>query len=171
MNLPPQTPFAAIAPTQTGWQVELAGGKMPVDWESEARQLCGQTGGDASIQTDPTIGSIRIAITQNGQITALFFAAPTPVVVSRTAIIDMIGTDTPPLTALAGRSPSDRPDVGATVCACFNVGRNTLLAAVANGAHSVAALGEATCAGTNCGSCKPELTALLALAQLPMAAE
>ena len=89
----------------------------------------------------------------------------------RTAIINMIGNDTPPLAALAGRSPSDRPDAGATVCACFNVGRNTLLAAVANGAHSVAALGEATCAGTNCGSCKPELTTLLTQAQLPMAAE
>jgi assimilatory nitrate reductase catalytic subunit len=167
----PQTPYAAIARTQTGWQVELAGSKMPVDWETEARLLCGQTGGDASIQTDPTIGSIRIAITQNGQITALFFAAPTSVVVSRTAIIDLIGTDTSALAALAGRSPSDQPDAGATVCACFNVGRNTLLAAVEKGAHSVAALGDATCAGTNCGSCKPELTALLAQKHLPMAAE
>ena len=167
----PQTPYAAIACTPTGWQVELAGAKTPDDWEVEARQLCGQTAGDASIQTDPTTGSTRIAITKSGHITALFFASPDPVVVSRTAIIDMIGTDTPPLAALAGRSPSDRPDAGATVCACFNVGRNTLLAAVANGAHSVAALGEATCAGTNCGSCKPELTALLAQAQLPMAAE
>lgn len=167
----PQTPYAAIARTRTGWQVELAAEKMPVDWETEARNLCGQTDGDASLQTDPTIGSTRIAITRNGKITALFFAAPTPVVVSRAAIIDLIGTDTPPLAALAGRSPSDRPDVGATVCACFNVGRNTLLAAVANGAHSVAALGNATCAGTNCGSCKPELTALLAQAQLRVAAE
>ena len=124
-----------------------------------------------SIQADPTTGSHRIAITRNGQITALFFAAPNPVVVSRTAIIDMIGTDTPSLAALAGRSPSDRADAGATVCACFNVGQNTLLAAVANGSHSVAALGQATCAGTNCGSCKPELTALLAQAQIRMAAE
>lgn len=167
----PQTPYAAIARTLTGWQVELAGAKTPNDWETEARQLCGQTGGDASIQADPTTGSNRIAITQNGQITALFFAAPTPVVVSRSSIIDLIGTDTPPLAALAGRAPSNQPDAGATVCACFNVGQNTLLAAVANGAHSVAALGEATCAGTNCGSCKPELTALLAQAQIPMAAE
>ncbi|MFT5744057.1 MAG: assimilatory nitrate reductase catalytic subunit [Paracoccaceae bacterium] len=167
----PQTPYAAIARTLTGWQVELAGAKTLNDWETEARHLSGETGGDASIQADPTTGSNRIAITQNGQITALFFAAPTPVVVSRSSIIDLIGTDTPPLAALAGRAPSGQPDAGATVCACFNVGRNTLLAAVLNGAHSVAALGEATCAGTNCGSCKPELTTLLAQAQIPMAAE
>jgi assimilatory nitrate reductase catalytic subunit len=100
----PQTPYAAIARTQTGWQVEMAGGKTPVDWVTEARQLCGQSGGDVSIQADPTTGSHRIAITRNGQITALFFAAPNPVVVSRTAIIDMIGTDTPSLAALAGRT-------------------------------------------------------------------
>jgi assimilatory nitrate reductase catalytic subunit len=86
-------------------------------------------------------------------------------------MIGLIGTDTPPLVALAGRSAADQPDAGATVCACFNVGRNTLLAAAANGARSLAALGDATCAGTNCGSCKPELTALLAEASLPMAAE
>ncbi|ABG33605.1 nitrate reductase [Roseobacter denitrificans] len=167
----PQTPYAAIARTQTGWQVELASAKTPSDWETEARHLSGQAGGDASIQTDPATGNTRVAITQNGQITALLFAAPIPVVVSRTTIVDMIGTETPPLAALAGRSPSGRPDVGATICACFNVGRNTLLAAVENGAHSVAALGETTCAGTNCGACKPELTALLAQAHLPMAAE
>jgi assimilatory nitrate reductase catalytic subunit len=123
------------------------------------------------MQSDPAIGTIRIAFTQNGLITALFFASPDPVVVSRTAIVGLIGTDPPPRAALAGRSAAAPPDAGATVCASFNGGRNTLLAAAANGARSVAALGEATCAGTNCGSCKPELTALLAEASLPMAAE
>jgi assimilatory nitrate reductase catalytic subunit len=166
-----QTPYAAIARTKTGWQAELAGKQSPDDWEAYARQLSGQTGGDVSIQTDPTTGTIRIAITDEDVITALFFASPQPLVVSRSVIVAMIGTDTPPLFALAGRSPSDQPDVGATICACFNVGRNTLLAAVSNGAHSLTALGEVTCAGTNCGSCKPELAALLAQAQLPMAAE
>jgi assimilatory nitrate reductase catalytic subunit len=167
----PQTPYAAIAKTQTGWQVELAGAKTPDDWDVAARTLCGQTEGDVSVHKDPTTGSVRIAITQNGLITALFFASPNPVVVSRSAIVNMIATDTPPLIALAGRAPSDQPDAGVTVCACFNVGRNTLLAAAANGARSVAALGDVTCAGTNCGSCKPELTALLAQASFRMAAE
>jgi len=167
----PQTPYAAIARTQTGWQVELAGKQTPKDWESEVRTLSGQTSGDVSVQTDVKTGAVRVAITKNGQITALFFAAPDPVALSRATIVGLIGTDTPPLVALAGRAQADVPDAGATVCACFNVGRNTLLAAVANGASSVAALGEATCAGTNCGSCKPELATLLACAQLPVAAE
>jgi len=167
----PQTPYAAVARTNTGWQVELAGSKTPADWEAEARLLSGQSGGDVSVQSDAATGTIRIAIAQDDLITALFFVSPTPVVVSRAAIVGLIGTDTSPLAALAGRSASDQPDPGATVCACFNVGRNTLLASIANGAGSIAALGEVTCAGTNCGSCKPELAALLAEASVRMAAE
>lgn len=167
----PLTPYAAVARTQTGWQAELAGSKVPDDWEAEARRLSGHFGGDVSFQSDPATGSIRIAIVQGGLITALFFAASTPVVLSRTASIGLIGSNTSPLAALAGRSASDQPDPGATVCACFNVGRNTLLAAVTGGASTVAALGEVTCAGTNCGSCKPELAALLEQTPQRMAAE
>tara|TARA_R110002049_G_scaffold125439_2_gene281099 strand:- start:2699 stop:5269 length:2571 start_codon:yes stop_codon:yes gene_type:complete len=167
----PQTPYAAVARTKMGWQAELAGSKTPEDWEEEARRLSGQSGGDVSLQSDPAAGTIRIAIARNGLITTLLFVSPTPVVVSRTATVGLIGTETSPLAALAGRSASDQPDPGARVCACFDIGRNTLLAAAANGARSVTALGEVTCAGTNCGSCKPELAALLAEATLRMAAE
>ena len=167
----PQTPYAAIAKTQSGWQAELASRKMPNDWEKELRKLSGLTDGDIAIQADPTAGKIRMALTQAGRITGLFFVSPTPIVLSRTTIVGLIGTDIPPLVALAGQSRADQPDVGPTVCACFNVGRNTLLSAAANGARSVAALGDVTFAGTNCGSCKPELRTLLARAQLPMAAE
>ena len=144
---------------------------MPNDWEEELRKLSGLTDGDIAIQADPTAGKIRMALTQAGRITGLFFVSPTPIVLSRTTIVGLIGTDIPPLVALAGQSRADQPDVGPTVCACFNVGRNTLLSAAANGARSVAALGDVTFAGTNCGSCKPELRTLLARAQLPMAAE
>lgn len=167
----PQTPYAAVARTHTGWQVEMAGNKTPSDWESEARVLSGVTDGVAAVQSDRKTGIVRVALMQDGLIAALFFAAPDPVVVSRSAMIGLIATNTPPLAALAGRRPLDMPDAGATVCACFNVGRNTLLAAISEGAESVATLGEMTCAGTNCGSCKPELTALLAQTTLPMAAE
>ena len=167
----PQTPYAAAARTQTGWQAEMAGGCTPVDWTREVRQLAGVLDGEASVQQDAATGTVRVAIQNGGLITALFFAAPRPVVLSRQAAINCIGTDTAPLTALAGRSPADQPDPGATVCACFNVGRNTLVAAIAGGARTVSALGEVTCAGTNCGSCKPELATLIAEVSLPMAAE
>ncbi|MEM1300602.1 MAG: (2Fe-2S)-binding protein, partial [Pseudomonadota bacterium] len=63
---------------------------------------------------------------------------------------------------LAGRPGADQPDPGAIVCACFNVGANTIGQAVAErGLMTVEAIGEATGAGTNCGSCRPELAAFL----------
>jgi assimilatory nitrate reductase catalytic subunit len=138
---------------------------------AEARKLTGLEMAEASIQTDAASGATRVALVRDGVIAALLFVAPRPVVVARTAVIAAIGTDTAPLAALAGRSAANLPDPGATVCACFNVGRNTLISAIANGAGTVAALGQATCAGTNCGSCKPELQSLIAGASTRMAAE
>jgi assimilatory nitrate reductase catalytic subunit len=72
---------------------------------------------------------------------------------------------------LAGRPAGSGPDEGAILCSCFSVGVNTIQQAIAGGANSLAEIGARTCAGTNCGSCRPEITALLA-AHLPkMAAE
>ena len=49
------------------------------------------------------------------------------------------------------------------VCACLNVGMNTIRQAIIEGGLiTVDALGAALGAGTNCGSCRPELAALLA---------
>jgi NAD(P)H-nitrite reductase large subunit len=51
---------------------------------------------------------------------------------------------------------------GATVCACFGVGRRTIQDAISQGCRDPAALGRRLKAGTNCGSCLPELRRLLA---------
>ena len=49
------------------------------------------------------------------------------------------------------------------VCACFDVGVNTIVAAIARGeATSVESIGALLKAGSNCGSCRPELKGLLA---------
>ena len=167
----PHYPYHAIARTQTGWQAEFAGRKAPVDWEIAARRVTGCDSGDAAVMTDAATGQTRVAIIAEGIVTALFFASREPVVVARAHAASLIGSNVSSLAALAGRGAADRPDPGATVCACYNVGVSTLRAAIKDGAQTVGALGEATCAGTNCGSCKPELAALIAAAPLPMAAE
>jgi assimilatory nitrate reductase catalytic subunit len=63
---------------------------------------------------------------------------------------------------LSGRSADGLASAGPIVCACFGVGRNTITGAIQGGACSVAALGTSLKAGTNCGSCIPELKRLLA---------
>ena len=171
VEMEPNRPYAAIARTETGWQAEVAGMKCPTDWVSEARTVTGIAESEVAILEDPVTGLTRIALYSGKVLKALFFSALKPVQLSRRHAISLVGTETAPMTALAGRSAADQPDPGPTVCACFSVGLNTLRDAVANGANTVEALGEVTCAGTNCGSCKPELAALIAKARPAMAAE
>ena len=62
---------------------------------------------------------------------------------------------------VAGRAGADRPDAGAIVCSCFSVGANQIAAAVAGGCTSVEAIGSTLKAGTNCGSCRAEIRAII----------
>lgn len=64
---------------------------------------------------------------------------------------------------LAGRSIDGAQDPGPIVCACHGVGRNTLVTAICKkGLATTQALGDTLKAGTNCGSCLPELRSLIA---------
>jgi assimilatory nitrate reductase catalytic subunit len=58
---------------------------------------------------------------------------------------------------LAGRSPGRSESGGPVICACFGVRHAQIEAAVSRGSGSVEAVGLALRAGTNCGSCKPEI--------------
>jgi len=63
---------------------------------------------------------------------------------------------------LSGKPMNGVAGTGPVVCACFGVGRNAICDAVASGAGSVNEIGTQLKAGTNCGSCVPELKRLLA---------
>ena len=59
---------------------------------------------------------------------------------------------------LSGRPAEGIAATGPLVCACFGVGLATIRDALATGAAaSVEDIGKALRAGTNCGSCLPEL--------------
>ncbi len=63
---------------------------------------------------------------------------------------------------LSGKSADGLANAGPIVCACFGVGRNTICDTIAAGARSTADIGGKLKAGTNCGSCIPELKRLIA---------
>lgn len=60
---------------------------------------------------------------------------------------------------LSGRAETASP--GPTICACHGVGLEVIAGAITAGADSVEAVGLACKAGTNCGSCIPEIRKLL----------
>ena len=167
----PERTYSAVARTNTGWSCELAGAEKISDWESEARSVLNLDAGDVSYLFDSARGIARVAIHEGPILRGLFFAAPNSVEVSRSHVIAQINANVPPLTALSGLPTGDQPDPGRIVCACFKVGINTLREAIFQGANTTVTLGSCTAAGTNCGSCKEELQALIDENQILAAAE
>ena len=71
---------------------------------------------------------------------------------------------------LSGKAADGLADPGPVVCACFGVGLNVIRDAIVNGgATSVEAIGAALRAGTNCGSCLPELKRIVQRERAPRA--
>ncbi len=66
---------------------------------------------------------------------------------------------------LSGRSLDGVIDEGPNVCACFGVPRDRIVHAIEECASNLTALQSKLKAGTNCGSCLPELKRLLAIHQ------
>ena len=168
--LTPQAEYWARAPIPNGWRIELAGLTAPQDWVGYARQLFGLPDCTAASVIDAKRGAARVAFHADGRLIAALFAAPQPIALARDHLVSCIGgVET---MALAGQPSRDAPDPGATVCACLNIGINTIRAAIQSGrAISVAALGTALGAGTSCGSCRPELAGLIHRFAQPQAAK
>ncbi|MEQ6203963.1 molybdopterin-dependent oxidoreductase [Sulfitobacter sp. HNIBRBA2951] len=162
----PQGTYWARVRTDAGWRCELAGAEAPQDWDSFARDMLGV--GDMSAQTieDLTGGSFRAVFHGDDGVEAAIFVSRRPLPLMRDYLALL------PDDMLSGRAPVGRPDPGPVLCACFKVGVNTILQAVeAQGLTSVEQIGDALQAGTNCGSCRPELKALLHTTVVREAAE
>ena len=166
----PQAEYWARARTANGWRMELAGLQAPQDWVAYARLLFGLPDATAATVIDAKRGLARVAFHIGGQLVAALFAGPDPIAIARDHLAGRVGL--PDAMVLAGRPSADTPDPGATVCACLNVGVNTIRAAIESGhALSVEGLGAALGAGTSCGSCRPELAGLITRFRLAQAAE
>ncbi|MBD3844427.1 nitrate reductase [Bosea sp. SSUT16] len=105
-------------------------------------------------------GSYRCAVLREGRLAAALFLAPAgraPLWDTVKAVFaDPAATVESRLTLLSGRSPGGS-DPGPTVCACFGVGLNAIRAAFEAGAATAEEIGLQLRAGTNCGSCLPEI--------------
>jgi assimilatory nitrate reductase catalytic subunit len=154
--------YWAVSRTRDGWRVELAGMAPPLDWNAWIRTIVPAAGDDLLAYHDAASGQHRFALFDGARLIGAAFFAPRPIPVGRAFIAKGLGAHYPAagdrLRFLAGRPGADRPDPGATVCSCFEIGLNTIVAAVVDdGCVSVEAIGAALRAGTNCGSCRPEI--------------
>ena len=161
----PDLPYWALARCRRGWRLELAGDRPAGDPASVAATLLGTAGDGEQVYADAAGGSFRLARFAGDRLVASLHLARRPVAVSRAWLAGMLDREMPAsqdrMALLAGRPGSDRPDPGATVCACFDVGANTILQAVGRGCTTVDAIGASLGAGSNCGSCRAEIGELI----------
>jgi assimilatory nitrate reductase catalytic subunit len=113
---------------------------------------------------DSARGTYRAAIFRDGALQAALFVGPQRQESAWTYLRSKLGE---PLTAgqirsllLAGRA-SDGADCGPMVCACHGVPKGVIEGAIRGGCEDASAVGAATKAGTNCGSCLPEIRRML----------
>ncbi|MEJ7933041.1 molybdopterin-dependent oxidoreductase [Sphingobium sp. AN558] len=115
---------------------------------------------------DVTRGTRRVAIIADGKLAGILIVTRDGLLPARDWLIDQLGADDVGASVLAARGPGRQVDKGAIICVCFDIGLNSIVAAIREQRLvDVPAIGKALGAGTNCGSCRPALATILS--QLP----
>jgi assimilatory nitrate reductase catalytic subunit len=163
----------AMAVTPYGFRYELAGSEPLEAWEDWARRRfpAARRAARWLAYEDAGTGTYRYARLIDDQLDACLFIARERPVVARDWLIGLFAE--PSLRALhlrllAGEPAPGSPEGGKLVCVCCSVGERAIEAAIrGRGLDSVEAITQATSAGSNCGSCRPELALLLRRAREP----
>ena len=122
--------------------------------------------GDRVEAIDMSRGTRRVAIIKEGKLAGVLFVTRTGLLPSRDWLIGQLEAEEVGASVLAARGPGSQPDKGPTICVCFDIGLNQIVAAIRDQSLvDVPAIGKAIGAGTNCGSCRPALANILA--QIP----
>jgi assimilatory nitrate reductase catalytic subunit len=161
-----RAPF--IPPPGTWWvRVALAGGigtllatnEEPKRWRDHAAALIGR---EVAEFIDLRRGIYRAAAFRDGRLDAALFLGPADAAPAWDAVKTLFESETIPdlqrRTALSGHAADGLAETGPVICACFGVGLAAIRDAITSRtATNVEAIGKALRAGTNCGSCLPEL--------------
>jgi len=147
------------------YRYEIACTVRPVDLEVWTDSILGLEG--EKIQYHDDSGDrYRSARIVDGCLQSVVFIAPSIELPSRNWLGSVFAKNEidskTRLSLLAGQK-SGAKDEGQTICSCFGIGINTIVEAIhKDKLTSVDEIGKALKAGTNCGSCVPELTEILA---------
>lgn len=161
----PEITYWATAKCTNGWRTELAFSSKRHAMIFGDR-LATITNGDQTLDyNDPISKTHRVATFDRGRLEMAFYMSPDPVMLSRQWLVEQLqSTFEAPVDfqrVLAGRSDATLPDKGSIVCSCMSVGTNEILDAIHAGHTTISSVGEATQAGTNCGSCRAEISGMI----------
>ncbi len=147
------------------WRYEIAGNRMIDSWSDWMRTHWSPEG-EWIEYTDAGSGRYRGAKINNNQLEGCVFVSPSFELPSRSWLIDLFDkkvlTESQRRHLLAASPPTGQVDNGDIICSCFGVGRNVIVNGICEaGLDTPEAIGSALRAGTNCGSCIPELRNLI----------
>ena len=162
----PRDSFWAWAAVKGGYTARIDTRHDGSDLLAALNEACGST--DVLSYYDAQRGITRVALLADEKLVGALFLAPLGTTL-KWAVLEEAWTrdviDKPMRRMLlSGRRFDGGADEGPNVCACFGVPEGRIIAAIATGCTSPAAIGGQLKAGTNCGSCIPELKRLLAKA-------
>jgi assimilatory nitrate reductase catalytic subunit len=162
--LPAGTWFARVA-VANGEGLLFATNEPPDFWQGFATTLT-TAENELAEYVDPPRGLVRIAAFRSGQLDACIFVGPakTPPQWDAVRLLFEAGvvSERDRRILLSGRSGDGLAETGPVICACYSIGLLAIRKAIATGeAASVADIGRALRAGTNCGSCVAELRAII----------
>ncbi len=167
---PALAPWTAVIPLDGEvWRHELAGTGDPAQAHAALLREIDPAAAWMALR-DATTGVFRAASLRDGRLAACAFIGPDHRLPPRDWLMEMFAHDqvdpAERRALLAGRR-ADGAAPEPAICVCMGVGAGAIRAAITGGCHSVDAVGKATKAGTNCGSCRPEIGAILSQMRVP----
>jgi assimilatory nitrate reductase catalytic subunit len=157
------------APVAAGHVLELtSAAPLPAEIAPLVDRLLAAPAGAEQIHiADPARGAWRFATLVGGRVESCLFlqreggSASLPSGAALAALLDGLVAEAARPGLLSGRTLAAKP-AERNICACFGVGVATIRAAILDRRMtSVAEIGAALSAGTNCGACVPELKEIL----------
>jgi len=150
------------------YRYEIAGEQAPGDWGAWARRMLCESNDDVNWveYLDIAVRRYRGVRMVADRVESCLFIAPDTQLPPRSWLAGLFKQETleeqSRASLLTGVAPSGQEDVGRIVCACFSVGVKTIMNAIKDQRLvSTDEIGKALKAGTNCGSCVPELRSLI----------
>ena len=162
--LPPDSWWTAVTVRNSSGLL-LASDASLDTWSEQFRAACGKA--EFAEYRDEFRGIYRVAAFDDGKLNACLFLGP-PDTMSAwdqvKALFEAGMLDAAQRHALlSGRAASGAAPAGPIVCACFSVGLAAIRETIEGGAATtVEEIGKLLRAGTNCGSCVPELKRIIA---------
>src|SRR5690606_19597667 len=129
-----ESAYWALARADAGWRLECAFDETIENWEGWCRANYDLPAGVEPLgYVDGDTGDARIAFFEGDRLQIALFIARQPVAVSRNWAAAQLGERRGDartrFSVIAGRPGAGRLDPGATVCSCFSVGVNQIVAA------------------------------------------